>query len=42
MVAGFAEHASQPIRFLPFMLMAFPLMLASIAVSGGYLWLRYL
>lgn len=31
-----------PICFLPFMLMAFPLMLASIAVSSGYLWLRYL
>ncbi|MDD5403680.1 MAG: ArsB/NhaD family transporter [Sulfuricella sp.] len=41
-VAGFAERAGQPIRFLPFMLMAFPLMLASIAVSSGYLWLRYL
>ena len=41
-VAGFAERAGQPIRFLPFMLMAFPLMLASIAVSSVYLWLRYL
>lgn len=41
-VAGFAERAGQPIRFLPFMLMAFPLMLMSIAVSSGYLWLRYL
>jgi Na+/H+ antiporter NhaD/arsenite permease-like protein len=41
-VAGLAERAGQPIRFLPFMLMAFPLMLGSIAVSSGYLWLRYL
>lgn len=41
-VAGFAERAGQPIRFLPFMLMAFPLMLVSIAVSSIYLWLRYL
>ena len=41
-VAGFAERAGQPIRFLPFMLMAFPLMLASIAVAHLYLTLRYL
>jgi Na+/H+ antiporter NhaD/arsenite permease-like protein len=41
-VAGFAERAGQPIRFLPFMLMAFPLMLASIAVSTVYVYFRYL
>jgi Na+/H+ antiporter NhaD/arsenite permease-like protein len=41
-VAGFAERAGQPIRFLPFMLMAFPLMLASIVVASIYLYLRYL
>ncbi|MFA7241414.1 MAG: ArsB/NhaD family transporter [Sulfuricellaceae bacterium] len=41
-VAGFAERAGQPIRFLPFMLMAFPLMLASMVVSTAYIWLRYL
>ena len=41
-VAGFAERAGQPIRFLPFMLMAFPLMLMSIAVSTIYVYLRYL
>jgi len=41
-VAGFAERAGQPIRFLPFMLMAFPLMLLSIAVSTVYLYWRYL
>jgi len=41
-VAGFAERAGQPIRFLPFMLMAFPLMLMSIAISSIYVYLRYL
>ncbi len=40
-VAGFAERSGQPIRFLPFMLMAFPLMLASIAVSTVYVYWRY-
>ncbi len=41
-VAGFAERAGQPIRFLPFMLMAFPLMLGTIAISTVYIYLRYL
>ena len=41
-VAGFAERAGQPIRFLPFMLIAFPLMLLSIAISTIYVYLRYL
>lgn len=41
-VAGLAERSGQPIRFVPFMLMAFPLMLLSIAVSMLYLWVRYL
>jgi Na+/H+ antiporter NhaD/arsenite permease-like protein len=41
-VAGFAERAGRPIRFLPFMLMAFPLMLLSIAISTIYVSLRYL
>ncbi len=41
-VAGFAERAGQPIRFLPFMLAAFPLMLMSILVSTVYLYVRYL
>ena len=40
-VAGFAERSGQAIRFLPFMLMAFPLMLLSILVSSVYLLLRY-
>jgi Na+/H+ antiporter NhaD/arsenite permease-like protein len=41
-VAGFAERAGHRIRFIPFMLAAFPLMLLSIAISSGYVWLRYL
>ena len=41
-VAGFAERAGQPIRFLPFMLMAFPMMLASVSISSVYVYLRYL
>jgi Na+/H+ antiporter NhaD/arsenite permease-like protein len=41
-VAGIAERAGQPIRFVPFMLAAFPLMLLSIAISTVYLYLRCL
>ena len=41
-VAGFAERAGQPIRFMPFLLMAFPLMLVSVAISAVYIYLRYL
>jgi Na+/H+ antiporter NhaD/arsenite permease-like protein len=41
-VAGFAERAGHPIRFLPFMLAAFPLMLMSIAVASLYMGWRYL
>lgn len=40
-VAGFAERAGQPIRFLPFMLMAFPMMIASVCISSVYVYLRY-
>ena len=40
-VAGFAERSGQPIRFLPFMLMAFPLMMMSVLVSSIYLYFRY-
>ena len=40
-VAGFAERSGQPIRFLPFMLMAFPLMLMSIVIATIYVYLRY-
>ncbi|MCW8964858.1 MAG: ArsB/NhaD family transporter [Gammaproteobacteria bacterium] len=41
-VAGFAERAGHRIQFLPFMLLAFPLMLLSIGIATGYLYLRYL
>jgi Na+/H+ antiporter NhaD/arsenite permease-like protein len=41
-VAGFAERAGQPIRFMQYTLMAFPLMLMSIAISMVYLYWRYL
>jgi Na+/H+ antiporter NhaD/arsenite permease-like protein len=41
-VAGFAERSGQPIRFLPFMLMAFPLMLGSVFISAIYVYFRYL
>jgi Na+/H+ antiporter NhaD/arsenite permease-like protein len=41
-VAGIAERAGQPLRFVPFMLAAFPLMLLSIAISTVYLYFRFL
>jgi Na+/H+ antiporter NhaD/arsenite permease-like protein len=41
-VAGYAERAGYPVRFIPFMLMAFPLMLLSIAISSIYIYVRYL
>jgi Na+/H+ antiporter NhaD/arsenite permease-like protein len=41
-VAGFAEHAGHRIKFLQFMLLAFPLMLFSIGIATGYVYLRYL
>ena len=41
-VAGFAERAGHRIGFLRFMLAAFPLMLISIVISTGYIYLRYL
>ncbi len=41
-VAGFAERAGQPIRFIRYTLVAFPLMLMSIAISMVYLQMRYL
>jgi len=40
-VAGFAERSGQPIRFLPFMLMAFPLMLLSVFISSLYVYFKY-
>ncbi len=41
-VAGFAERAGHRIGFLPFMAMAFPLMLVSIVIASIYVYLRYL
>ena len=41
-VAGFAERSGQPIHFLPFMLLAFPLMMASVFISSLYVYFRYL
>ncbi len=41
-VAGFAERAGQPIRFVQYTLMAFPIMLLSIVLSMVYLYWRYL
>jgi Na+/H+ antiporter NhaD/arsenite permease-like protein len=41
-VAGFAERAGHPLHFMRFMLIAFPLMLGSVAISTVYVYLRYL
>lgn len=41
-VAGFAERAGQPIRFMQYTLLAFPIMLMSIAIGMVYLYWRYL
>jgi Na+/H+ antiporter NhaD/arsenite permease-like protein len=41
-VAGFAERANHPIRFITYTLMAFPIMLLSILICSVYVYLRYL
>jgi Na+/H+ antiporter NhaD/arsenite permease-like protein len=41
-VAGIAERAGHPVRFIPFLKSAFLLMLLSIAISHVYIWWRYL
>jgi Na+/H+ antiporter NhaD/arsenite permease-like protein len=41
-VAGLAERAGHRIRFLPFLVMAFPLMLMSIIIASVYVYFRYL
>jgi Na+/H+ antiporter NhaD/arsenite permease-like protein len=41
-VAGIAERSGVPFRFVPFMLMAFPMMLMSVLISTAYVYLRYL
>ncbi|MFP4560521.1 MAG: SLC13 family permease [Thiohalorhabdus sp.] len=39
--AGFAERAGHPIRFLPFLAIAFPMMLLQVAIASVYVWYRY-
>jgi Na+/H+ antiporter NhaD/arsenite permease-like protein len=41
-VAGFAERSGHRIKFVGFMLMAFPLMIVSIVIASVYVYLRYL
>lgn len=41
-VAGFAERSGHRIKFLPFMAMAFPLMLLSVTIASIYVYLRFL
>jgi Na+/H+ antiporter NhaD/arsenite permease-like protein len=41
-VAAFAEKAKQPLKFLPFMKIAFPIMLGTVVMAHVYLYLRYL
>jgi len=41
-IVSFAERTGHPIRFMPFLLMAFPLMLLSLLISTVYVYLRYL
>ncbi len=41
-VAGYAEQAGHPIRFVPFMLLAFPMMLMSIVIATIYIYFRFL
>lgn len=40
-VAAFAEKAKQPIGFIQFMKVAFPIMLLTLVIANVYLWLRY-
>jgi Na+/H+ antiporter NhaD/arsenite permease-like protein len=41
-VAGIAERSGVLFRFLPFLKVAFPLMLLQVGISAGYVWWRYL
>src|SRR5262249_20436478 len=41
-VAGIGERARVPVRLVPFLLLAFPMMLVSILISTAYIYLRYL
>ncbi|WP_116133536.1 SLC13 family permease [Tropicimonas sp. IMCC34043] len=40
-VAAFAEKAKQPIRFISFLKIGFPVTILMLAISNVYLWLRY-
>lgn len=40
-VAAFAEKAKQPIKFLTFMRLAFPIMILTLMMANVYIWLRY-
>ncbi len=40
-VAAFAEKAKQPIGFMAFMKVGFPIMLLTLAIANVYIWLRY-
>ncbi|QEX17005.1 membrane protein [Hypericibacter terrae] len=41
-VAGIGERAGVPFRFVPFLLLAFPMMIVSILISTAYVYFRYL
>ncbi|MFV0321141.1 MAG: hypothetical protein ACK5LE_02015, partial [Alphaproteobacteria bacterium] len=41
-VAGISERGGYSIKFIPFMLRAFPLMILSILISSAYLWVFHL
>jgi Na+/H+ antiporter NhaD/arsenite permease-like protein len=41
-VAGIGERAGVPFRFIPFLLLAFPMMIVSILISTAYVYFRYL
>jgi Na+/H+ antiporter NhaD/arsenite permease-like protein len=41
-VAGIADKSGQPIHFIPFLLIAFPLMMLTVMVSALYVYFRYL
>lgn len=41
-VAGFAERAGSPIRFLAFLKVGFPIMLLTLAIAHFYIYFRYL
>lgn len=40
-VAAFAEKAKQPIGFIKFAIMAFPIMILTLMIANVYIWLRY-